>query len=160
NKNGKPGDKPGDKSNKPGGNNNSKDPQNQDDKTPRPQDGSGNTSGNLGGDTPDLNDQGPVKGSAANPNYGKKAGELQLEDFKKRVTKDVLQKANMTEEEYREFLKAYQEMLNRKSPSQRAEESDPKRGPESLSNLAPRRVDTGAKGRADQLQRGGAGLAP
>src|SRR5262249_24370692 len=79
NKNGKPGDKPGDKSIKPGGNNNSKDPQNQDDKTPRPQDGSGNTSGNLGGDTPDLNDQGPVKGSASNPNYGKKAGELQLE---------------------------------------------------------------------------------
>jgi hypothetical protein len=55
----------------------------------------------------------------------------------------VLKKANMTEEDYRKFLQAYEQMLKRrqqeaaKKPEKLA---DPKRGGGTLSNLGPRRV--------------------
>jgi hypothetical protein len=39
---------------------------------------------------------------------------MQLDDFKKKVDKNVLKDARMTEEEYRQFLKAYEEMLRRR----------------------------------------------
>src|SRR5262249_53296521 len=84
-------------------------------KIAKPGDAPGNpTAGERQADSPpgDPN-AAPQEGSAADPRFQKKAGELQLEDFKKKVTKEVLQKANMSEAEYQKFLKAYEEMLRK-----------------------------------------------
>jgi len=78
----------------------------------------------------------------------KKAGDLQLEDLKKKVNKDVLKEANMTEEEYQNFLKSYQEMLKRKSPASSEKEKldGPNRGNGGLPNQrGVRQVDPGAR---------------
>jgi hypothetical protein len=102
-----------------------------------------------------------LEGTAANKAYQKKAGVLQLDTIKKKVTPDVLKKANMTELEYKDFLKAYEEMLKRKQAEPGNEEklSDPKARGGSLSNRATRRVDK-VKGKADTLQHRGEALAP
>lgn len=96
------------------------------------------------------------------PKNYKKAGSMQLEDLKKQITPEVLKKANMTEAEYQEFLKAYQEMLKRKTPQPKDDDKlpDPRRGRGNLSNQAARRVEPGAKGKADKLQQSGAAFAP
>jgi hypothetical protein len=44
-------------------------------------------------------------------NYRKQAGELILDKVKKNVTDDVLKKANLTPEEYKKFVDAYERML-------------------------------------------------
>ncbi len=101
------------------------------------------------------------KGSEANPLYQQKAGELQLENFKKKVTKDVLKKANMTEEEYQKFLRAYEEMLKRKRSEPAAKDeklADPKNRGGNLNNIGARRFDP--KGKDDKVQRSGAALPP
>ena len=87
---------------------------------------------------------------------------MQLEEFKKRVNKDVLKKANMTEEEYRQFLKAYEEMLRRKGPAAQEKEklTAPQRGGGDLSNQNARRVVPGASGKAGDLLRGGPAVPP
>jgi hypothetical protein len=100
-------------------------------------------------------------GAAADPRYQKKAGDLQLEDFKKKVTKDVLQKANMTEAEYQKFLKAYEEALKRQkqAPLAKAEPlPDPKRRGGGLKNQAAHRVQ-GVPAK-DATQSAGPGTAP
>lgn len=56
-------------------------------------------------------------------------GALQLDDFKKRVDKKVLQDAHMTEEEYQQFLKAYEEALRRRKETPRAEALPPAQQP-------------------------------
>lgn len=101
------------------------------------------------------------KGSEANPLHQQRAGELQLENFKKKVTKDVLKKANMTEEEYQKFLRAYEEMLKRKQSEPAAKDeklADPKTRGSDLGNLGPRRLDP--NGKDDKVQRGGVALPP
>ncbi len=95
------------------------------------------------------------EGAPADPRFQKKAGELQLEDFKKRVTKDVLQKAKMTEAEFEQFKKAYEEMLKRRAhdAAQKNEQLvDPKRGGGILKNQGPSQVKGGPK--QDALQGG------
>ena len=100
-------------------------------------------------------------GQAANRKYQKRAGELQLDDLKKKVNKDVLKKANMTEEEYQQFLKAYQEMQKRKESDAGNEEklTDPKAASPGLRSLKSRSAGT-SKGKPDDLQHGGASLPP
>lgn len=76
------------------------------------------------------------------PTDARRAGQLQLERFKK--NKDVaLKKLNWTEEEYRQFLKAYGQMLKRENQAPQAAEklADPKRGGGTLKNIGPHRAE-------------------
>lgn len=138
-------------------------PQQQPPKVAKPGDAPGNpTTGERQADSPpgDPNPA-PQEGSAADPRFQKKAGELQLEDFKKKVTKEVLQKANMTEAEYQKFLKAYEEMLRKQKdapPKTNEKLADPKRKGGTLPNQGARRV----KGEQDKnaMQGSGPGTAP
>lgn len=101
------------------------------------------------------------KGTAPDVRFGQKAGALQLEDFKKRVNKDVLQKANMTEAEYREFLKAYEEMLKRKQQTPAGPEEkllDPKNRGGNLQSIGAKQVKT--KGTDDKTEGRGIPLPP
>ncbi len=59
-------------------------------------------------------------------------GVFQLDDLRKRVNKDVLEKAHMTEEEYRKFLKEYEEALKQYRPKPRTE---PPAGPQPVEHL-------------------------
>jgi hypothetical protein len=89
----------------------------------------------------------------ADPRFQKRAGELQLEDFKKRVNKDVLEKANMTPEEYQKFEQAYREMLKRRQADAAAKDEKlaaPQRAGGQLPNLGPRQVQGGPKKDATQ----------
>jgi hypothetical protein len=106
-------------------------------------------------------DEPPEPGQPANAKYQKRAGALQLEDLKKKVNKDVLKKANMTPEEYEQFLKAYQEMLKRKETEVGNEEklTDPKAASRGLRSLKSR-AGAGAKGKTDDLQHGDTSLPP
>src|SRR5262249_40172205 len=85
---------------------------------------SGPTGGHAGGKLPDGPD-GTIPAPAPQPKRAdpqgpavqrsSKASDLQLEDLRKKINKDVLKEANMTEQEYQEFLKAYERMLKNKS---------------------------------------------
>ncbi len=97
----------------------------------------------------------PVERSRPLPS---RASVEQLERFKNKVDKDVLKDLKMSEEDYRRFLQAYEEMLKR----QQAEKPDAEEGavpgaPGSLPSTGSRRVrpdgakpgtDVGAGGRA------------
>ena len=74
--------------------------------------------------------------------FAKAAGELQLEDIKKRINKDVLRQLNMTDEDFQKFLKAYKEMLKKQKDAPKAGEklADPKRKGGALPNQGARRV--------------------
>lgn len=91
----------------------------------------------------------------------KKAGVLQLEDFKKHVNPDVLKKANMTEEEYRQFLRAYEEMLKRQGqlPEEKEKLVAPQKG-NALAGQSTRRIVPGAQNKAGNLSRSGRALPP
>jgi hypothetical protein len=54
----------------------------------------------------------PIKGARSAPH---RPSVLQLEEFRKKVNKDVLKDARMSEEEFRRFLRAYQEAVRRQS---------------------------------------------
>ncbi len=111
--------------------------------------------------SPAANSPDPSIKSEANPLYQQKAGQLQLENFKKHVTKDVLKKANMTEEEYRKFLQAYEEMLKRKQADPTIKDDklpNPKSRGGDLNSLRARRVEP--KGKDDKVQRNGLALPP
>lgn len=98
----------------------------------------------------------------ANAEFQKKAGDLQLETFKKKVTKDMLKELKWTEEEYQQFLKKYAEMLSRrtKDPATGQEKlPDPKRGAGNLKNQGPRQVK-GSKTSDDRAMQGGKSLPP
>src|SRR5260370_32791721 len=98
----------------------------------------------------------------ANAASQKRAGELQLEDIKKKINKDVLNQLNMTEEDFRKFAKAYEEMLKRKQPSAPEKENlaAPQRGNRSVPNQNVRFVDPREQGKDGKLQRLGPALAP
>src|SRR5262249_31641031 len=100
-------------------------------------------------------------GSAPDSKFAAKAGELQLEDFKK-VDKKILDKVGMTEEQYREFLKGYEDMLKKRKEATTADKNNQVRGTgtgASPANRGARRVQGNAEQPKD-LQRGGAVLAP
>ena len=84
------------------------------------------------------------------------------EDIKKKINKDVLNQLNMTEEEFRKFAAAYEEMLKRKQPSAPEKEdlAAPQRGNRSVPNQNVRLVDPHEQGKDGKLQRLGPALAP
>ncbi len=87
-------------------------------------------------------------------NYRKQAGELILDKVKKNVTDDVLKKVNMTPEEYKKFVEAYERML--KEDRTRAADKEnlpaPFRGSTQQPNRGMRKVDavTDPKFKAEQ----------
>ncbi len=99
--------------------------------------------------------------SAANKEFQKKAGALQLEDYRKKITPEMLQKAKISPEEYQAFLDAYQDKVNREAAakSKRDPLVDPKRTGGGLSNRASRQVQSTDK-KDDKLPQAGRGTAP
>ncbi len=101
-------------------------------------------------------------GAAADPRYQKKAATLQLEDYQKRVNKEVLKDLNWTDEDYQKFLKDYAEMLKREVPQPPAKENlaAPQRGGGVLPDQRVRQVNPGSQNKAGSLERGGNSLPP
>jgi hypothetical protein len=85
----------------------------------------------------------------------------QLERFRKKVDKDVLKDMKMSEEDYRRFLKAYEEMVERQGAGKPAADEDPAPGgASSLPSTGSKRERPGAKGAANDGGTGGAALPP
>jgi hypothetical protein len=122
--------------------------------------GAGRTGSRQGTEAVDSNRPAP-QGDKADAQFQKRAGALQLDDLKKKVNKNVLKKANMTEEEYQQFLKAYQKMLQRKQAEPGGEEklTDPKAASRGLRSMKSRASSNG-KGKADDVSHGDTSLAP
>jgi hypothetical protein len=72
--------------------------------------------------------KGGLEGKASRPE-AHRPGALQLDDFKKRIDRKVLDDARMTEEEYRKFLRDYEEALRRRKEAPRAEALPPAQQP-------------------------------
>jgi hypothetical protein len=132
--------------------------------------GSGQRGGNEPSNQPPMpNNAGPDLGrpeaeekSIPDQRYLQRPGELQLEDIKKKVNKDVLNRLKWTEEDYQQFLKAYEEMLKRQVPAA-AEKEDPAhpfRGNRSSQNQGVRRVESGVQTKVGNLERIGPTQAP
>jgi hypothetical protein len=88
----------------------------------------------------------------------RRAAELQLDDLRKRVNKDVLKEAKMSEDEYRQFLKAYDAMLKRKTqlPAEKEKIADPLRGDRrGRPNVGVRKVESVGPQKAGDAQRFG-----
>jgi hypothetical protein len=113
-------------------------------------------------DRPAPSEREPEAGAPADPRHRKRAGTLQLEDFKKKVNKDVLKDLNWTEEDYRRFLKEYEELLRQEGPGPGEKENlaAPRRGGGSLPNEGVRQVNPGGRPASGTLERGGVGLPP
>jgi collagen type III alpha len=99
---------------------------------------------------------------APNLAYRRRAGELQLEDIKKKINKDVLKQLNMTEADFQKFVKAYEAMLKRKQPASVEKDNliGPQRGNRSLPNQNVRQVDPRQQAKDGNLQRLDPSLAP
>jgi hypothetical protein len=85
-----------------------------------------------------------------------RAGVIQLEDIRKKVNKDVLKAANMTEEEYREWEKAARDLNKRLQTESKSDETPA--APQTGSGLATtggKRTDPGAKGQPGDVRNGG-----
>ena len=84
-----------------------------------------------------------------------KASSLQLDDLKKRVNKDVLRKANMTEADFQKFLKAYEDLIKRQQAvrPEREKLDAPQKGGAALPSQNVRRVEAGVKAKVDKTDR-------
>jgi hypothetical protein len=113
-------------------------------------------------DVPDQRPDRVEPPTPPNAEYKKRPGELQLDDIKKRINKDVLKDLSMTEEDFNRFVKAYQEMLKRKQPAAADKENlaGPQRGNRAQPNQKVRLVDPREQGKESNLQRQGPVPAP
>jgi hypothetical protein len=101
--------------------------------------------------------------ATADKEAARRAGSLQLDDIRKKVTKDVLKKANMTEEEYQRFLQAREALLKQQPPQPTEKEklAAPSRGGTTgLPSQGVRRVEPGKTDGAVPLERLDAAPAP
>lgn len=99
-------------------------------------------------------------GKPARPDQHR-ASAMQLDDFKKRVNKDVLKDAKMSDEDYRRFLKAYEDMLKRqKDRSARAENVPESQPVGRLPSIAGGNSRTGEIKPGDDLGSEGRALPP
>ncbi|MBY0524967.1 MAG: hypothetical protein K2R98_16295 [Gemmataceae bacterium] len=122
-------------------------------------------SGNGPGDDTPLagpDDLDPNEGSAADLRHKARAGELQLEEFKKRVTPEMLKKFNMTKEQYDKFLKDYEARLKELKSSAQEQEKIEKAllGSGQRPNPGVTRVRPPTTGTRDPLQGVGPLLPP
>lgn len=149
-RNGKPGDKGQPKDDAPKA-----------EKSEQPKaNGPGTAAGNRDGQV----DMPAESGPAARPNekFLREAGELQLEQFHKKVDKKVLEQLKMTDEEFQAFLRSYENLVKRSKDLGKAEGDDRARGAAtggSSANAGAKKVDGGKKS-GPQTQRGGRGPAP
>jgi hypothetical protein len=100
-------------------------------------------------------------GTEANQEFQKKAGALQLEDYRKKITPEMLEKAKISPKDYQDFLNAYQDKLNREgtAPSKADPLADPTRKGGILMNRGSKGIQSGLK--EDKLpQSGRAGPPP
>ncbi|HWX89983.1 MAG TPA: hypothetical protein VNY75_06730, partial [Rhizomicrobium sp.] len=111
--------------------------------------------GNPGGDSAEK----APPGTPADKRFQQKAGDLHLPE---KIDKDALKRLNMTDEEYRNFRKAYEEMLKRKAatPEEKEKLADPMKGNRTMPNQAPRLVTPAEKKVTDKLDKGDHGVAP
>jgi hypothetical protein len=126
---------------------------------PSPQKPDGNSSADNPPSHEKDSSEPPMSPNAA---YRKQAGELQLEDLKKKINKNVLKQLNMTEEDFQRFVKAYEDMLKRKqlAGAERDNLVVPQRGNRSLPNQKVRQVGPREQGKAGNLQRLDPSVAP
>jgi hypothetical protein len=99
---------------------------------------------------------------APNEEYLRRAGDLQLDDFKRKVDRKTLERLKMTEAEYQQFLKSYEDLLKRQSKGGLPGADDKVRGSGlggSSANSGARKVEAGPKSGPD-TQRAGRGQAP
>lgn len=138
--------------------------------------GGSGAAGRTGGNEPTAQQPDPRRSPDDRPNrepepeepatppnaaYQKRAGEMQLEDIKKKINKDVLRELNMTEEDFQKFAKAYEEMLKRKQPAAEKENlAAPQRGNRALPNQDLRLVDPREQAKEGKLQRLGPAAVP
>ncbi|MFL5329283.1 MAG: DUF4175 family protein [Gemmataceae bacterium] len=118
--------------------------------------------GKAGGDQPGDIDPTPGEGLAdPNKNFLAKSGDLQLENFRKKVDRKVLDKAKMSEAEYQEFLKAYEKLVQKTKEEAKAQPGDRVRGEakgSSAANSGAKKVEGQANG--PKVDRGNRGQAP
>jgi hypothetical protein len=90
-----------------------------------------------------------------------RAGVMQLEDLRKGVDKDLLKDLNMSEEEFRKFLKDYEDLLKRPRPRPGADEKLPpsQRGG-ALPSMGGRRIQPSGTGRPEDLRYDGRAKPP
>jgi collagen type III alpha len=107
------------------------------------------------------NQENPTPGTAANGKKVRAVGELQLEDLRKKVNKDILKQANMSEEDFKKFLKAYQTYLEKHPVTSEKEELiAPHRGNMAAPNQRVRQIDPAMKVQSGDPQRTGPALPP
>jgi hypothetical protein len=133
--------------------------------TGKGQPGGGGAPGQGGrpGDVPPGAGAPEVNGKATDPNQAhlRKAGDLQLEDLRRMVNKETLQKYNITQEEWDAHLKAEAE-ARAKLPKNDAAKADAKGGDRTGStrvNAGVRKAETGP-GKSGDLSRGAGAKAP
>src|SRR5262249_20852429 len=97
----------------------------------------------------------PPKVGPGDPALASKAGELQLDEFKKKVTKDLLKDLKWTEQDYQQFLKAYEQKLKQDRQRPLVKENlGGAQKPGLLPNQAPRKLGHGTPGTGGPLETG------
>jgi hypothetical protein len=87
--------------------------------------------------------------------------EMQLENFRKRVNKDILKQANMSEEDFQKFLKAYRAYLEKGAETSPKEHlAAPHTGNLTAPNQGVRQIDLGTKAKTGTAERTGPALPP
>ena len=162
---------PGQPGSKPAGSENPTEPTKGDPQQSEANNNQRSSTGKPTGNAPPKNNGELVEGKANRPDVpqtpaeklaaeaGKhKAGDLVLDDLKKKVTDDILKKANMTREEYEKFLKAYEAMLKSKQPAGGKPDDviAPQKGWTTEPNRGVHKVDTGVKADSNALRTGSA----
>src|SRR5439155_223927 len=92
------------------------------------------------------------RGDGPDARNARKAGELQLDEFKKKVDKSMLERLKMTEEEYKQFLAAYAERLKAKPATGPAAKDERVRGDakgKSAAQTGLRKIQGGPEGKTN-----------
>jgi hypothetical protein len=113
------------------------------------------SSGTRGGN---FGTQDDLKGSTPNESFGKRAGDLNLEELKNRVNEKVLKKAGVSKQEWEQYLKdqrAHAEWL-RKNQARIAKGSSEKTpgGASKLPSIRPLPIDPSTPTNVDPIQNG------
>jgi hypothetical protein len=96
-----------------------------------------------------------------NKNFKDKAGDLQLDKFKDKVTKEMLEKYGITEEEWKRYLENVANQKNLPKPEDAKNDTVAgNRSGDSSANRGITKVETRPDARAGDLRSGGPGVAP
>jgi hypothetical protein len=125
------------------------------------------------GDTPGIGgtDRGPNQGEPRpekpEPNKvkpskpeGSRAMQMQLDDFKKRIDKNILRDAKMSEKDLQQFLKDWQDLIRRKQADEKKEPLPGAQRTSPLRSTGSQRTGTAGSGTTDDVQGDGRPLPP